>query len=185
MKSNCIYWNSHENEHCFSQTPTTTPPLSLQGSLLILLPSLQSTLSPFPFFTPVSSFSAIPRENDSLMHENGKEFSRCSKDKPKEFMYVGILHEVFGRDCCTIYFWEKKRYTCKMFLNIHILLWSCFHFSLIFLETQQNYIVKITTHNVTLKVQLTPLSKTESWSRAATPPIIRSSLKWMNTGITM
>lgn len=110
---------------------------------------------------------------------------RCSKDKPKEFMYVGILHEVFGRDCCTVYFWGKKRNTCKMFLNIHTLLWSCFHFSLIFLETQQNYIVKMTTQNVTLKVQLTPLSKTESWSRAATPPIIRSSLKWMNTRVIM
>ena len=58
---------------------TTSPPLSLQGSLLILLPSLQSTLSPFLFFTPVSSFSATPRGNDYWMHENGKEFSGAQK----------------------------------------------------------------------------------------------------------
>ena len=57
---------------------------------------------------------------------------RCSKDKPKEFMYVGILHEVFRRDCCTVYFWEKKRYTCKMFLNITYTLVILFSFQLYF-----------------------------------------------------
>lgn len=62
---------------------TISPPISLQGSLLILLPSLQPILSPFLFLTPVSSFSAIPRGNDYLMHENGKELSGAQKINQK------------------------------------------------------------------------------------------------------
>ena len=107
---------------------------------------------------------------------------RCSKDNQKNSCMLELCMRCLEETAALYTFGERKWIPVRCFWT-YILLWSCFHFSLIFLETQQNYIVKMTTQNVMLKVQLTPLSKTESWSRAATPPIIRSSLKWMNTRI--
>lgn len=56
-----------------------------------------------------------------------RKFSDAQKGEQRTLMYAGILQEGFGRDYCAAYFWEKKRHTCKMFLNKYIL----FHFALI------------------------------------------------------
>lgn len=94
---------------------TTSPPLSLQGSLLILLPSLQSTLSPFLFFTPVSSFSATPRGNDCLMHENGKEFSGAQKINQKNSCMLEFCMRCLEETAALYTFGERKGIPVRCF----------------------------------------------------------------------
>lgn len=99
---------------------TISPPISLQGSLLILLPSLQPILSPFLFLTPVSSFSAIPRGNDYLMHENGKELSGAQKINQKNSCMLEFCMRCLEETAVLYTFGKRKGILVRCFwTDIH------------------------------------------------------------------
>ena len=74
-----------------------------------------STFSAFLFFTPVSSFSATPRGNDCLMHENGKEFSGAQKINQKNSCMLEFCMRCLEETAALYTFGERKGIPVRCF----------------------------------------------------------------------